>query len=263
MNNDVLDGGSGNDTLKGGSGTDRLIGGTGNDTLYFDSEDAINGGTGYDTAYVENTNGVTLDLDAASIESVVGGSGNDRFFATTLSVKISSGSGNDTLLTGSGNDVLDGGDGDDLISAGEGNNTLKGGSGNDELIGGNGQDSLIGVNTGNDRGQGSIDRLTGGQGADQFSLGDAKGTFYDDGIKTSNGLRDYALITDFNSYEDVIQLSGQASDYVLGVPEVGVNGIGIYRDSDRNSTFTSSDELIAILQNVQSISLTDTSFLYM
>ena len=146
---DVLDGGSGNDILKGDSGSDRLTGGAGNDTLYFDSADVISGGTGYDTAYA-NANGVTLNLDDASIESVVGGTGDDRFTATSLSVKIYSGSGNDTFKERCAGwwrwkrstfgwkrqQFLTGGDG----------NVNCGGS----------QDILIGVNAGKERGQGSM-----------------------------------------------------------------------------------------------------------
>ena len=75
-------------------------------------------------------------------------------------------------------------------------------------------------------------------------------------------MQDYALITDFNGSEDIIQLGGRATDYVLGSSVSGASGKSIYRDSDRSGTFTSPDKLVGILENVQSVSLTDNSFLY-
>ena len=58
------------------------------------------------------------------------------------------------------------------------------------------------------------------------------------------------MITDFNSAEDLIQLSGVAGDYNLGA--VDVDGVGIYRES----------ELVAVVQNASQFELTDTSVIY-
>ena len=86
--------------------------------------------------------------------------------------------------------------------------------GSDAITGSGNDETLIGVPTGSPlRGQGSLDRLTGGRGDDLFVLGDAAGRFYDDGTP-GLGSADLALITDFNA-GDRIQLHGLATDYRL------------------------------------------------
>ena len=79
------------------------------------------------------------------------------------------------------------------------------------------------------RGQGSVDRLTGGGGNDLFVLGDGMGRFYDDGT-AALGSTDLAVITDFNN-GDRIQLKGTPGDYRLisgrhaGVPGVRIDAL--------------------------------------
>jgi predicted extracellular nuclease/phosphodiesterase/alkaline phosphatase D-like protein len=86
--------------------------------------------------------------------------------------------------------------------------------GSDVITGGGGPETFIGVPTGSTlRGQGSLDRLTGGGGDDLFVLGDGTGRFYDDGIPRL-GSADLALIIDFNA-GDRIQLRGPSTDYRL------------------------------------------------
>ncbi|MFN9545708.1 MAG: putative Ig domain-containing protein [Cyanobacteriota bacterium] len=63
------------------------------------------------------------------------------------------------------------------------------------------------------RGRGSLDRLSGGAGADHFLLGDDQGLFYND-ASTGLGTTDLALITDFMS-GDRIQLHGTNTAYRL------------------------------------------------
>ena len=72
-----------------------------------------------------------------------------------------------------------------------------------------------------------------------FVLGDDSGVFYDDDDLTTDGTNDYALLKDFNRFEDTIQLNGTASDYVVAeVPSSlasaysGMNVAGIYYDTD-------------------------------
>jgi Ca2+-binding RTX toxin-like protein len=105
--------------------------------------------------------------------------------------------------------------------------TLTGTTGNDILWGGLGQDTLNG--TGGTSGVGQIDYLCGGGGNDTFVLGDSTQAFYNDG-KTGTGLTDYAVMLDFNSQQDTIQLSGSATDYVLAAlpSELALTGTGIY-----------------------------------
>ena len=135
---DIIEGGLGNDMLTGGVGDDRLAGGGGIDVL--------NGGLGSDTAdFTGITAAITVDVDAqtvsgttvtiASIENVIGGSGNDNL----------TGSDSDNLLIGGlGNDVLAGGDGDDVLRGEDGTDLLRGGTGDDILIGGVGIDEFFG-----------------------------------------------------------------------------------------------------------------------
>ena len=64
------------------------------------------------------------------------------------------------------------------------------------------------------RGKQSVDFLTGLEGPDTFVLGDAEGSFYDDGIAAQKGSRDLGVILDFGS-GDLIQLHGSPADYKL------------------------------------------------
>jgi hypothetical protein len=64
------------------------------------------------------------------------------------------------------------------------------------------------------RGKQTVDFLTGLEGPDTFVLGDAMGTFYDDGISAQKGSGDLGVILDFSS-GDLIQLHGSPADYKL------------------------------------------------
>ncbi len=133
--------------------------------------------------------------------------------------KITGGKGDDRLEGRGGNDILIGGAGNDILQGDSGKNILDGGAGNDRFIGGTGQDIFI-----------------GGLGADRYILGDSRGSFYN---KTRN--QGQAVIKDFNTDEDTIQLSGKPSDYRLGSITVGKHsGTGIF---DNN--------LIAVIADVK------------
>jgi Ca2+-binding RTX toxin-like protein len=72
-------------------------------------------------------------------------------------------------------------------------------------------------------GKGSIDRLTGGGGADMFILGSASGRYYDGDATT--GL---AIISDFSVGLDMVQLNGIASNYILNNGRyTSINGVFI------------------------------------
>lgn len=164
---------------------------------------------------------------------------------------------------------------DDKFDGGEGNDSLIGNGGNDILIGGNNDDTLWGAIEGNPladpnlKGKNQIDTLTGGSGKDKFILGEAftfRGSeivsvYYDDLSNTTAGTTDYALITDFNSSQDVIQLGGTSANYTLGSsPSDLSKGVGIYIDKPN----TEPNELIAIVQGIEpsSVSLTADYFSY-
>lgn len=140
------------------------------------------------------------------------------------------------------------------------NQILWGTTGRDTLTGGAGNDHITGVlaagTTAAAMGAGQIDRLTGMGGADVFVLGDGRGVFYDDRTKNSLGGSDYALITDFKSGEDRIQL--RSGSYLKTVAS---GNLSLYWDRNNSGRLESSgssrDELIAVLQGVSTLTTAD------
>lgn len=173
-------------------------------------------------------------------DNLAGGSGNDN---------IRGGSSNDFISAGDGNDLLLGESGNDRVYGGRGNDNLTGGTGNDRLSGDSGNDTLLGADPLTGRGIAEIDRLTGGTGADRFVLGTSQGVFY-----RGQGNSDYALILDFNSREDFIQLLGSKSNYSLGSAPSGLpSGTALFNNQNGN-------DLIAIIQGSSSLNLSSSYF---
>ncbi len=141
--NDQFFGGLGNDYLSGLKGDDQLIGGDGNDELHGgDHGDVLLGDwTNYPT--VNSSTSWSIPDEDTSI------AGNDTLLGE---------SGNDTIVGGPGDDTIDGGDGADIIDAGPGNDSINAGP----------------------RGDGYLDDITGGPGADMFLLSYAKSGDADD-----------------------------------------------------------------------------------
>ena len=192
---------------------------------------------------------------------------------------------NDYLVGGFGNDYLFGGFGNDFLFGNFGDDSLVGGFGNDYLVGGFGNDSLFG-NSGNDTLDGSysgylntpfeqffspqVDTLTAGAGKDTFVLGYATNIDRDLMPVTSGnsdpvvyydgfGVSDYALITDFDPKQDLIQLAGSPSDYTLGSSPTGLpQGTGLFLDKPVGQP----DELIAIVQGTSDLSLEGSYFTF-
>ena len=97
-------------------------------------------------------------------------------------------------------------------------------------------------------GQGQINVLIGGLGADAFLLGNSRGVFYDDRNVNSLGKSDYALIQDFTKGVGKHQLpSGNYFTPVSG------GNTSIYWDANANGRFetlpSSNDKMIAIINN--------------
>jgi Ca2+-binding RTX toxin-like protein len=116
-----------------------------------------------------------------------------------------------------------GGKYNDTIVGGNKNSTLTGGGGNDKITGGNNNDIITGTDS-TYKGVGEIDTLTGGGGKDKFVLGDKNGAYY-----VGKGANDYALITDFNLFEDSISI-GSLKNYSFA--SAGNNTIDLYSGKD-------------------------------
>ncbi len=126
-----------------------------------------------------------------------------------------------------------------------GPNRIFGTAGNDTLTGTAGRDTISGIpSTGTFLGRGTIDKLSGGAGNDIFVLGDSRGAFYDDGLSGNAGTADYAQVMDFTT-GDQIQLSSKVRGYYTSqITLGGFSGTGIYADSNANSRFDATDELV-------------------
>ena len=152
--------------------------------------------------------------------------------------------GNDKISGSSQNDTIEGGAGNDILGGYRGNDIIRGGNGNDTIVGYRYADLAT-------AGDGEVDTLTGGSGADLYILSyQNSGKLYIP-YQSNTDNADYALITDFKLVEgDRIQLvqptnsvsSGYA--YQLKAAPVGLpTGTAIYAGSNANSL-----GLIAIIQ---------------
>jgi Ca2+-binding RTX toxin-like protein len=273
--NDVLEGGSGNDTLRGDSnpadplfvdnilyGNDKLYGGKGNDLLEGGQGiDTLYGGEGDDRLFGNYAElfGSQRQLEYFYSNFLYGGAGNDYLEGGSIDDTLDGGMGNDTLVgdevpgasASGGNDTLNGGDGNDYLQGRFGSDVLNGDEGNDILIGAVPQLFATSYDT-------EVDTLTGGAGTDQFILGVLPDIVLYQYSSTTQNRDDYALITDFNKSEDVIQLAKTfdtgAATYRLGSSPSGLpTGTAIYLDFD-------VDELIAIVQGDSELSLDDSYF---
>ncbi|NEO42873.1 MAG: calcium-binding protein [Moorea sp. SIO4A3] len=199
---------------------------------------------------------------------IFGGRSNDILVSRATSTTFNGGNGSDILTSTSGNNSFSGGESDDILVGGIGNDTLDGGEGNDIIAGLSGDDSISG-GLGDDTLTGGgisvsqdgnsttikvidtsgIDTLSGGEGADRFVLG-GKSQLLPESTATTviqydeAGNDDYALITDFDTSEDVIQLGGSKSDYRLGSSPIGLpSGTGIFLGNELTAIVQGSSEL--------------------
>ncbi|MFM9961766.1 MAG: hypothetical protein ACKV2Q_11130 [Planctomycetaceae bacterium] len=174
----AIDGGQGNDSLDWSAATSgRAVTLTDNDSSGFAGREAsiISGFRGIemlvgsslsdtligdDFATTWNVSGKQLtdltshrSLGWESVETLLGGAGNDTFFnvRSTLPLSLSGGEGNDSLdaSEATGSITLHGGEGHDTLLGGAGADSLDGGAGDDCLAGGLGIDTLVG-GAGND-----------------------------------------------------------------------------------------------------------------
>ena len=247
---DIIQGLAGNDQISGGSGNDLITAGLNNDTVTGDGgEDIILGGEGNDL------------LDGGpEADRILGESGDDLINGDTGNDLIIGGEGSDSVSGGEGSDLLLGEIAADSLMGGEGSDTLTGGLNNDTLDGEDGDDRLVGVDPSN-LGTGEVDTLTGGSGRDTFVLGDENLIYYDDGDSLSRGESDLALITDFDSSQDFIQLKGFEEFYHLDffTSEIGTSDADLIYDPG----VSGRGEVIATLQDVSpDLNLTASSFVF-
>jgi Ca2+-binding RTX toxin-like protein len=151
-------------------------------------------------------------------------------------------------------DVI-GGKFNDKIVGGNKNNKLTGGGGNDTITGGNKNDIITGTDA-TARGVGECDTLTGSGGRDKFVLGDKNGAYY-----VGHGNNDYALITDFNLFQDSISI-GSLKNYSFALE--GTNTIDLYSGKDVNTRdliakIQISGGISAVASNAKSVMSTDAS----
>lgn len=262
---DVVFAGEGNDRILAGRGNDDIRSGEGNDLVFGrGGDDLIFGGGSTDAEDDDTLYGNQGD------DRIAGQNGNDKIFGGIGEDDLGGDAGDDYLNGNSGNDYLNGGSGNDYLIGGPGDDLLLGNGGvqgvpsiafpsNDTLIGGAGNDTLDGVLdtiTGNSSGKDEIDILTGGGKKDTFVLGSNK-VYYDDEDPNTEGLNDYALITDFHKNTDIIQLKGTSDDYMLD-PTFGIDdrhGTAIFLKDDVN-------ELIGLAEGVFDLDLNSDDFSY-
>jgi Ca2+-binding RTX toxin-like protein len=236
IDNDVYNGAGGSldGTLYAGDGDDLLIAGNGSSTFFGEvGDDRFQAGAGI--AYFDGGSGTdTLDFSASSIAvaldlalSGLQTYANGRQVKLTSFEGLSGSSFADTLAGNDGANLIEGNAGDDSLSGRAGDDNLLGGAGNDTLNGGDGNDVL-------DGGDGT-NSLTGGSGNDRFVF-----------LKTSGN----ETITDFNTAQDVVDLSGD-------------DGYDSYSaiQSGENVIITLSNQHKITLQNVLLQNLTANNFL--
>ncbi|MEG4091278.1 hypothetical protein [Microcoleus sp. Pol12B4] len=158
--------------------------------------------------------------------------------------------GNDIIHGNTNADYIYGGTADDFINGWGGDDNLYGDAGNDVLEGSDGDDRLWGstsitFNNGTystTYNNGEYDALIGGTGYDTFVLGYGHGNFY-----RGTG---HAIIKDYNSAEDYIELKGSASSFRLDKTRNLVGGAAY------DTQIYSGNDLLAIVQDTTSLQLT-------
>lgn len=171
-------------------------------------------------------------------DTLVGYSGNDLLRGRLGQDRLEGNGGNDILFGSLGRDTLTGQIGNDWLVGGFGNDILQGGTGRDRLFGLIGQDTLIGGN--------GIDFLSGGLGDDLLNGGGSCDLF---SLRPRSGTD---TLQDFKSGNDLIFLPGRLSFDQLNIQQQGKNTL---------ITITSTNQPLAILENVQASSIDSRDFL--
>ena len=245
---EIIRGFEGNDIQFGLSSDDNLYGNEDNDIILGNqNNDYIEGGTGDDWIFGGQDN-----------DTLRGQAGNDYLFGDRDEDWLYGETDNDRLFGNQNDDQLRGGDGNDSLYGGRDNDTLEGEAGNDFVSGDLGDDVLFGADPNQvDAGIDEIDTLVGGSGNDIFVLGDEFQVYYEDNDSTTLGINDYALVIDFNTTQDTIQLKGSSLEYRLDTqPNNLPAGTAVYR------SVSGEDELIAIIAEAPVLNLESDYFVF-
>ena len=228
------------------------FGSSNSDTVNLEPGQFFSAGDGAD--FVEGTKNNTIlagsgddTVLAGSDSSVFGNDGNDRIFigqnGPAQNTSADGGNGDDTLTVIEGSrQSLFGGSGNDTLTSNGSNNRLYGGSGddklfsnvNDSLFGGDGDDVLF-------AGQQGGNRLSGGDGADQFWI--ANGS-----LPISKNI---------------------VADFAIAIDKIGLGGVGVTQFSELTLSQQCSGTLVKIgntelvsLLGIISTSLTANDFVF-
>ncbi len=232
----LLDGGAGNDEIIGGGGNDTLRGGDGDDTLEGGGtgEHHYEGGEGNDTVRYSGPNAVKANLNDSSgnsngaggveifssIETLLGGGGDDEFTGTDAPNLLSGNGGNDRLVGRGGNDTLNGGADNDTLDGGAGADLLNGGTGVDTADYTNPSDSR----TAKDSDPGLVIDLKPDSGR---GTGDAKDDRYDSiEVVWGTTRSDYIYAANINNRElgTKLEIDGKGGTSTITVDIVGPGG---------------------------------------
>jgi Bacterial Ig domain/RTX calcium-binding nonapeptide repeat (4 copies) len=216
----------------------------------------------------------TLTFGSGGDDCITTGDGNDIIISGSGDDVIMSGDGNDIILAGSGDDTIDAGAGNDIVSGGSGDDTIEGGSGNDILSGDWGNDTIYGQEdndillgktgldalyggSGNDilLGGSGDDFLQGGAGNDILFAGSGDDTLSYD-IDLNSGVWDY-----YNGGSDIdgdiLEISVLASTLNdLGIDRLGQDISTYFYDNNTSLVNFSSFGFNLYVRNVEQINVT-------
>jgi Ca2+-binding RTX toxin-like protein len=215
---DRLTAGAGSDILNGGSGTDIADYSALNENIILTPGGGVTkSGGGNDLLIgIETIFGNTNRVNAIDASSAGAGAGINVDLSTNSLQVLIPGLGIRNFTVENFSDII-GTNSNSRFVGNDRNNRITGGAGNDTIVGSKGSDTL------------------NGGGADKFILGDRRGAFY-----LSNGSNDYATITDFNVFQDSIDI-GNLKEYSFALE--GSNTIDLFSGKDVNTR-----DLIAKIQ---------------
>jgi Ca2+-binding RTX toxin-like protein len=192
-------------------------GGTGNtlDLSGFTEDSTVNLAPGTFTSCNGMTNNIGIAL-GTTIESWVGGSGNDQVSGSAGGGVLDGGGGNDAIASSSDMNTAIGGEGNDWLSLTGNQNQLSGGDGHDALSVVGASNTLSG-DAGNDQltASGGANHLLGGAGSDAYfvdNAGDAVTENAGEGIDTVYATAHFRL----SSHVENLVLQGSADFQAYG-----------------------------------------------